>query len=310
MRGICSLLGLSLLSGLGTVSNAYATEPLNSPEIWVTATSQPSKALPNWVGIRTDASDQWKPDAAWPNVAAHARVAKLSAGNIENTSEANLKAVIDEVRRRHIALALEIGPLVRTSACGPPTESYGHQGETEAILQRIHDAGGQLDYVAMDEPFYYGHVDPGGCRLPSIEIARQVATSVASMRRIFPNLKVGDIEVVEADPSKQPELLQWIDDYRTAVGEPLAFLHADVAWSESAIHTLPSLAAGLHQRHVPFGIIYTASGNMESDLEWTHSALDHAAKIETALGVHPDAAIFQTWCAIPPTFSPKPKPER
>ncbi|GGF18541.1 hypothetical protein GCM10011611_25520 [Aliidongia dinghuensis] len=297
-----------LLLSWAAVSGACAAEPSAAPEIWVTATSQPIQIQSRWTGVRTDAVDQWRPDAAWPAVAAHARVAKLIAGNIENTHEADLKAVIDEVRRRHLALALEIGPLVRTPECGPPTESYGRAGETEAILQRIRGAGGELDYVAMDEPFFYGHVDPGGCRLSSAAIARQVATSIASMRRIFPNLKVGDIEVVGTDQARLAELVQWADDYRAATGERLAFLHADVAWSELAMRNLPPLAAGLRQRQVPFGIIYNADADVGSDVEWTRSAVDHVAEIETALGIHPDAAIFQTWTRYPTRVLPETQP--
>ena len=297
-----------LLQGLAAVSGVCAAEPSAAPEIWVTATSQPIKILPRWTGVRTDAADQFKPDAAWSTVAAHTSVAKLIAGNIENTQQADLKAVIDEVRRRHMALALEIGPLVRTPACGPPTESYGRAGETEAILQRIRGAGGELDYVAMDEPFYYGHVDPGGCWLPSAEIARQVAASITSMRKIFPNLKVGDIEVVGADRTRVAELGQWADDYRAASGERLAVLHADVAWSELAMRNLPSLAAGLHHRQVPFGIIYDGDADVGSDVAWTRSAFDQIAEIETVLGVHPDAAIFQTWTRYPTRVLPEATP--
>ena len=297
-----------LLLGLAAVSGVCAAKPSAAPNIWVTATAQPIKIQPSRTGLRTDAADQWKPDAAWSTVAGHTQVAKLIAGNIENTQPADLKAVIDEVRRRHMALALEIGPLVRTPACGPPTESYGRAGETEAILQRIRSAGGELDYVAMDEPFYYGHVDPGGCRLPSAEIARQVAASIASMRRIFPNLKVGDIEVVEADRTRVAELVQWPDDYRAATGERLAFLHADVAWSDLAMRNLPSLAAGLRQRQVSFGIIYDGEADVGGDVAWTQSALDQIAEIETALDVHPDAAIFQTWTGYPTHVLPETTP--
>ena len=297
-----------LLLGLAAVSGVRAAEPSAAPEIWVTATSQPIKIPPSRSDVRTDAVDQWKSDAAWSTVAAHTRVAKLIAGNIENTQPADLKAVIDEVRRRHMALALEIGPLVRTPACGPPTESYGRAGETEAILQKIRSVGGELDYVAMDEPFYYGQVDPGGCRLPSAQVARQVAASIASMRRIFPNLKVGDIDVVDADRARVTELLQWADDYHAATGERLAFLHADVAWSELAMRNLPSLAAGLRQRQVPFGIIYNGDADMSGDVEWMRSALDHVAEIETGLGVHPDAAIFQAWTRHPGRVLPEGQP--
>lgn len=305
MRFIQACLVAGLFVNAVAASGIRAAEPALPPKIWVTVMSPPIQTSPRWAGIRADAVDQWRSDTAWSTVAAQTRVAKLIAGNIENTHEADLKATIEEVRRRHMALALEIGPLVRTAACEPPTKSYGRAGETEAILQRIRAAGAELDYVAMDEPFFYGHVDPGGCRLPSAEIARQVAASIASMRRIFPNLKIGDIEVAGADKAHVDELVQWADDYRFATGERLAFLHADVDWSDLAMRNLPVLAAGLHQRQVPFGIIYNADADVTNDLEWTRSAIDHVAEIETTLGVHPDAAIFQTWTHFPTRVLPE-----
>jgi hypothetical protein len=83
----------------------------------------------------------------------------LIAGNIENTRDADLQSAIENIQSRHLELALEIGPLVRSPDCKPKTESYGNPGETEAILQKIRHNGGDLRYIAMDEPFFYGHRD-------------------------------------------------------------------------------------------------------------------------------------------------------
>jgi hypothetical protein len=66
-------------------------------------------------------------------------VAWLVAGNIENTSDADLKAVIEDVKRRHLELAPNIGLLVRSAECAPASaaadEAYGSPGETELILR-------------------------------------------------------------------------------------------------------------------------------------------------------------------------------
>jgi hypothetical protein len=81
----------------------------------------------------------------------------------------------------------------------PASEAYGNPGELELVLQKIRSNGGELRYVHMDEPFFFGHRDPSGCRLSAIQLAQHVAASVASMRRIFPELQVGDSEPVNAD---------------------------------------------------------------------------------------------------------------
>jgi hypothetical protein len=201
-----------------------------------------------WKGTHLDDADQWKPEAPWRTVAAHTKVAKLIASNIEHMSDDDLKLVIEDVKRRHLELALEDGPLVRSAECAPAggapaSETYGNPGELELILQRIRSNGGELRYIDMDEPFFFGHRDPSGCHLLATQLAQQVAASVASMRHIFPGLQVGDSEVVTADRQWNSELVEWVDAYRAATGEPLAFFHADVQWSELAMRNLVPLAA-------------------------------------------------------------------
>ena len=67
------------------------------------------------------------------------------------------------------------------------------------ILQKIRSNGGELRYFDMDEPFFFGRRDPSGCHLSATQFAQHVTASVASMRRIFRGLQVGDSEVVNAD---------------------------------------------------------------------------------------------------------------
>jgi hypothetical protein len=279
-------------------------------QIWVSAMSLHSvDRVGQWNGTRLDDADQWKPEAPWPTVAAHTKVVWLVAGNIEHTSDDDLKAVIEDVKRRHLELALSIGPLVRSAECAPAggapaSEAYGNSGETELILQKIRRNGGELRYVDMDEPFFYGHRDPSGCHLSATQLARQVAASVASMRRIFPGLQVGGSEVVTAGRQLNSELVEWVDAYRAATGEPLAFFHADVAWSELAMRNLVPLAAQLKERRIPFGISYTADGGVASNLEWTQSAVRHFTEIEQVLNLHPDTAISGTLRSTSPARTP------
>jgi hypothetical protein len=282
-------------------------------QIWVSAFSAPIRQRASSDGWRKDAPDQWKPEAPWPTVAAHTKVAWLVAGNMENTSDADLKATIEEVKRRHLELALSIGPLVRSAECAPAggapaSEAYGNPGETELILQKIRRNGGELGYLDMDEPFFFGHRDPSGCHLPATKVAQQVATSVASMRRIFPGLKVGVSEVVTADRQLNSELVEWVDAYRAATGESLAFFHADVGWSELAIGSVLPFSAKLKARGIPFGIYYTADGGVTSDLEWTQSAVRHFTEIEQVRNLHPDHAIFATWVPYPAHVLPENQP--
>ena len=52
------------------------------------------------------------------------------------------------------------------------------------------------------------------------------------------NVRIGDEEVVDASRPATDELAEWADAYRAAIGEPLSFIHADVAWSGLAMRNL------------------------------------------------------------------------
>jgi hypothetical protein len=110
-----SLLTMILLAVNCVCSGGRAENIAAAPQVWVTVTSVPVIHYPRWNGIRTDAPDQWRPDAAWQTVASHTKVAKLIAGNIENARDTDLQTTLADVRRRHLELALEIGPLVRSA---------------------------------------------------------------------------------------------------------------------------------------------------------------------------------------------------
>jgi hypothetical protein len=151
----------------------------------------------------------------------------------------------------------------------------------------------------MDEPYYYGHQDASGCHQSAVELAANVAQSVATARRIFPNVTIGDVEVVNASRPWIQELTAWADAYRAAVGEKLAYMQTDVQWSEPAMRNLKPLAAAMHARGIPLGIIYNADAAANTDESWQQSAESHITYIETALGIHPDIASFDSWTAHP-----------
>jgi hypothetical protein len=102
--------------------------------------------------------------------------------------------------------------------------------------------------------------------------------------------------------------VEWTDVYQQVTGEPLAFFHADVAWSHAAIGNLAPLARALKARQIPFGIIYNADDAADSDETWSDSTREHIAEIESALGIHPYAAIFRSWAPYPSRLLPETRP--
>ncbi|TDX02107.1 hypothetical protein [Dinghuibacter silviterrae] len=296
----------------GRTPGAASSTP-RAPRIWIVTGPgvEEKDRAPVWRGIRVDGQNMLVEGAPWETVSAHTQIVKFAPGDIERVKDSVLKKTFADLERRHIALALESSFLIRGAHCAATTEAYGKPGALEGLLKKIQRDGGNLQYIAMDEPFTFGHwyTGPNGtCHDSAAEIAGEITVTLKMARSIFPKVKVGDVEVVSASKPRLEELIRWIDTYRSVVGEPPAFFHADVEWSTLAMHNLVTLAAQLKQRKVPFGIIYNGDQNAATDQEWTQAAIDHFTQIETALGVHPDDAIFQTWEKLPSHMLPEDQP--
>ena len=297
--------------GYGQI-HAPANGASNMPRIWIGAGArvEENDQPPQWRGIRADARDMLSAGTPWETVSSHTQIVQFPPANIERARDAALQKAFSDLARRHIALALGTSLLVKSDRCPSNTEAYGKPGDLERVLKKIQRNGGQLEYIAMDEPFFFGHrySGQGACHDSAVEIAREIAENLKMVRSIFPNVKVGDIEVTDGSSDWMNQLAGWVDTYRSVVGEPLAFLHADVVWTEQAMRNLAPLATQLKQRGVPFGITYNADENARTDRDWTQNAISHFTEIESALGVHPDDVIFETWTTLPSHMLPEDQP--
>lgn len=293
---------LAVLLSILAASEAGAGE-----EVWLFAGPHMATKPPGWAGIRDDAGDMWTPDAPWEKVAHAASVIQLPPPNVANARDVDLKVMLDDVKRRHIALALEASLLLKTPQCNSNTEAYSDPGATELLLNKIKRNGGDLKYLIMDEPFYFGHrySGPTACHEAPEALAQRIGEMTVAARRIFPGLQVGTVDVVDASRPWVDELLAWADTYKRVTGEPLAFFHADVAWSDPAMRNLKPLEAGLRARHIPFGVIYNADAEVNSDATFIDSARRHMGEVGSVFGVHPDTAILQTWVKYPTHMLPE-----
>jgi hypothetical protein len=305
---------LALFVGVSPVGPAalLAAEPSAAPAlpvIWIKSGAHLVNIPPPWSAVRTNETGQmWEADAPWPTVASHVKVALFPPGNIQWAKDEDLKNAFSEMKRRNIALALGTGLLTRTDGCQAKNEATGAPGEFEQMLLKIQRNGGEVSYIAMDEPYFYGHRDPSGCHQSAAELAKNVAASVAAARKIFPKIQIGDTEVVGASRPFIDELAAWADAYQAAVGEKLAFMQTDIGWSELAIQNLKPLAQAMKARNIPLGVIYNAVDSAHTDESWQQSAEDHIAEIETVLHIHPDIAIFDSWTPNPAHVLPETKP--
>jgi IMP dehydrogenase/GMP reductase len=220
-----------------------------------------------------------------------------------------------DLRRRHIALALEFGPLL-VGTCGGGEGFRDNPGLQTA--QRIHDLGGVLQYIAFDEPYFFGAIanGPNACHYTPDEVVANAKQSVDALRTVFPDLVVGDIEVVPAtapvvpggtaDTSWLEGYQRWVDAWQRVTGEPLAFFDFDVAIDADWRGSVEAMRRALKIRGVPFGLIYVGEGN--SDVEWVASAAQFASDYENKGGTVPDRRIFQSWIRYPTHALPESDP--
>ncbi|MBV9562415.1 MAG: M56 family metallopeptidase [Bradyrhizobium sp.] len=265
-----------------------------------------------WISgdLQLGPADMFHADADWKTVAGHTRAVELPPWITLNGKDDVLKRIFENLAERQIGLALEVRVLPRTDECPQPTKAYSDPDEPERILRRLHDLGADVKYVDMVDPFFFGHrfSGPGACLEPTAKLARQLAERVKLIRTYFPRAQIGTSELVDESTPWIDELVKWTEAYQQTTGEPLAFFYADVAWSHPSMRNLLPLGNALAARHIPFGIIYNADEAAHSDAVWTDNTRQHIAEIESALGVHPDVAIFRSSAGSPSRVLPETQP--
>ena len=183
-----------------------------------------------------DFMDLFAGDAAWDVAASEIGVFKLYGEWVAyHATDAQLRTAVQDIARRGLVLAVEMGPLDPPASCGQGVEGFAGTDEGRLISRRIRDAGGILDVVALDEPYYFAHLydGPNACHWSVDEVADGVRAFRDVMRDEWPAVLIGDTEPMP--PGVTPDgLAGWLDAYREAAGEPFAFLHLDMAWSIDA----------------------------------------------------------------------------
>jgi hypothetical protein len=263
------------ISGIGTVSgSSIQVQPDADTDYVLTATNEAGTAQartgvtvypqptmwfapeinnvdPNYGSV--DYFALFDPDAAWSTAASHIHVFKLYAG-ILDLEDAELVRLFEDLKRRHIAVAIEFGPLT-PDECGIGVEGFDGFNALH-FAERIRDLGGTLQYVAFDEPFFHGSLysGPSACNWTADQVAENAAASVAEIKSVFPHVVVGDIEPMPATWNGWAgrDLLGpyqgWMDAWERATGAPLAFFHCDVDTASDWMSSLEAFRRIAQQR--------------------------------------------------------------
>lgn len=308
---------LPCLTLLATAAAGVAAARTN--DVWLTG-------IPPWVRAHSfndpspsDYLDMFKPDAPWSKSAGRLRVFQTTGGLINRESDETLQKVFADLKRRHIAFAMELGLATARQdstghqACGVNVEGITTPNATRVIAERIKKNGGELRYVAMDEPLWYGHHYNGknACGFTLSELAAAIAPNVAVLREYFPSVEIGDVEPI-APPSQQAadwtdQVIAWTRTWRQVIGQPLAFVRADVAWTGPWRQELPTLKRKLHAEGLKYSLIYDGggTGRTETDEVWTQEAAERFRAVEADPQMAPDQAVIQTWVRWPSHMLPE-----
>jgi hypothetical protein len=280
--------------------------PAQSAEFWV-ATTSPFSRDPGRPHVAADYLDLFQDGSQWDSAAENLRVFKIDWAFVDRSPVDVLRKSFDALQKRGISLAWEMGAIPPGKDCGNGTEGYA--GDTEKRLSRIKEAGGRLDYIAMDEPFWFGHFakTKNTCDLTLSELASGVAKQLAAVYAAFPDVKVGDIEPVIGGSADNfaSELFDWFDEFAKATGRPLSFFHADVNWQGNGEEELPAIEARLRAKKIRFGVIINGDPKASSDTAWTDAAMSHLQRVVDIDRLNPDDIVFQSWDDRPTRVLPE-----
>jgi hypothetical protein len=250
--------------------------------------------------------------ASWEKAAGRVHVFELFGEWVAwHATDAQLRQVVADLKRRGIAIAFQAGPLSPTT-CGQGIEGFAGPEEGLRIARRIKQAGGTATYVIFDEPFFFAGLydGPQACRWPAEKVAGEVAKYVDAIRTVFPQAVFGSSEPLLTTPHVAvDDLKTWIDAYEAATGSPLAFLHLDLDfvrddWPQAAVE----LEEFARDRGVEFGIYYLGDWGDPSDEVWLTHAGERVKTYELVAGGHPDHAVFESWHDHPDRVLPEDEP--
>ncbi len=198
-----------------------------------------------------------------------------------------------------IDVAVE-APSVKDWDC---TGVAGARRTTLAFIRSVASAGGNVKYVANDEPLSAGI---GYCHLSMEETAVRAAAYARqlqadpSISTDAPGMMIGEIEPYPSFSVEQ--LTQWVRALERNGYKP-AFFHLDVNLTAVDLRgpkmdfpgDLRALRTFLRGEGIPFGIVFWPGRDpVPSDKAYFEDVISYARRVNAAIG-RPDQMIFQSW---------------
>ncbi|MGD2163799.1 MAG: discoidin domain-containing protein [Anaerolineales bacterium] len=258
-----------------------------------------------------DFMDLFDQNAEWQRAAEGVHVFKLYGEWVAyNATDTELRQTVEDIRRRGMALAVEAGPLTATDECGEGIEGFAGLDEGRLIARRIKQAGGRIDIIALDEPYFFAHAydGPNACHWSAEKIAEGVAGYIQAMRQEFPELIIGDTEPFVGSTTPE-EYRGWLLTFREVAGYDLAFLHMDFDWSRRDwFQQALRMEAFGEELGIPIGIIYFGNRGDPDDETWIAVTGERIKKHQIEDAGQPDHILFQSWVDHPDFVLPELNP--
>lgn len=290
---------------------AFAQAPARSetPQIWFSMGALTSPAGHHSWELLFDT-----PDAPWPQALSHVKVIGVLTQALVKISDDELAKVVARLKQQHVALGIEmlaqaytLPGMAAPPGCGGGVEGYFPPEQTAALAAKIKHAGGTLQYIAMDEPLWFGHYYDGhlACRSSIADVAARVAANLREYQKLFPDVVIGDIEPfpsITDQPNWQNDYKAWTQAVQHAVGKPVSYLFVDINWGQVKWQqSLPAVAAFARANSLPLGMIYNAApppASMTNEA-WLADVRQNFIHIEKDMHVAPDWAMFTSWAKYP-----------
>jgi len=276
-----------------TMTSAAPALWFNPPEM---ATNQGSPAGAQFLSVFNDPE-------AW-QVTANASVGMcLTEAFVLQATDQQLSQVLDYLKQHGMQLAMVAGMVpVQANGLGNALEGFTTQAPLAEAVQRIARLGGTLNYISMDEPLAAGHADSTGPQLSITALAQQVATNVAVVKSVFPNVQFKDSENVNT----RTDLAAWAQAFQAATGTPISGIGADVDWTNpDIISDLESFAAIVRSIGAGFGITGNANPNETTDQSWALAAEKHIALAMADPLIRPNSIGVETFDPNPTATLPE-----
>lgn len=281
--------------------------------VWFSPLPPPPPAIPDFLP-QPGAADYWDlfyDDAPWATAMNRVGVFQFIAQTLDIATDEQLSHAIAFLQRHDMKIAVEMGPINMPAGCNG-TEGFGGIDRAIHVSNRVRFNGGVIDYVVMDEPFYYAHTVPyPGCSMTPEALADNVASTAGVFKSIFPNIKIGEVEPFQniSPVEIYTPYKNYLDRFQAVTGTKMAFVHNEgnmelPIWQER--HCL--LLQVLNERQIPHGIIRNGmQASAHSEAEWFQAA-KYRIDVWRVVSTFPDHNIFQSWDGWPTRLLPESSP--